>query len=125
MAAHNADQDVCLVLFPEVSTETALSILNCFHILTSYCLTALNNHGSMSFVLRKLRLIWPQISTTDFVLNVKPQKIEDLENCVALCLRQSQGEIFLRERSAAQSPAEHLLAIKLPVYPHCLLHRCR
>ena len=35
MAAHDADQHVCLVLFPEVSTETALSILNCFHILAS------------------------------------------------------------------------------------------
>jgi hypothetical protein len=36
MAAHNADQNVCLVLFPEVSTETALSVPNCFHILTSW-----------------------------------------------------------------------------------------
>jgi hypothetical protein len=35
MAAHDADQHVCLVLFPEVSTETALSTMNCFHILTS------------------------------------------------------------------------------------------
>ena len=74
MATNDADQNVCLVLLPEVGTETALSILNCFHILTSYCLTALNNHGSMSFVLRKLRLIWPQISTTDFVLNVSRRR---------------------------------------------------
>jgi len=48
----------------------------------------------MSFVLRKLRLIWPQISTTDIVLNVKTQKIEDLEYCVALCLRQFQQKII-------------------------------
>ena len=93
MAAHDADQHVCLVLFPEVSTETALSTMNCFHILTLLYPTAFKNHSSMSFVVCKLRLIWPQISTTDFVLNVKPQKREDLESWVALCLRQSQGEI--------------------------------
>lgn len=35
MAAHDADQYVCLVLLPEVITETALSVLNCFHIVSS------------------------------------------------------------------------------------------
>jgi hypothetical protein len=35
MAAHNANQNVCLVLFTEVSTKAALSILNRFHIFTS------------------------------------------------------------------------------------------
>ncbi len=33
MAAYNADQRVCLVLLSEVSTETTLSVLNCFHVL--------------------------------------------------------------------------------------------
>jgi hypothetical protein len=45
------------VLFTEVSTETALSISNCFHILTLLCPTAFKNHSSMSFVVCKLRLI--------------------------------------------------------------------
>jgi hypothetical protein len=36
MAAPNADQHVCLLMvFTEVTTETALSILNRFHVLTS------------------------------------------------------------------------------------------
>jgi hypothetical protein len=33
MAAPNADQDIRLVVFAEVSAETALTILNRFHIL--------------------------------------------------------------------------------------------
>jgi hypothetical protein len=45
------------VLFAEVSTETALSIPNCFHILTLLYPTAFKNHSSMSFVVCKLRLI--------------------------------------------------------------------
>jgi hypothetical protein len=57
MAAHDTDQNVCLVLFAEVSTETALSIPNCFHILTLLYPTAFKNHSSMSFVVCKLRLI--------------------------------------------------------------------
>jgi hypothetical protein len=83
MAANNADQYVCLVLFTEVSTKAALSILNRFHILHLLCLTTFRNHSSMPSVLCKLRLIWAQISTTESVVNVKPQKIEGLENCAA------------------------------------------
>jgi hypothetical protein len=45
MAADNADQNVCLVLFPEVSTETALPIPDCFHILTSFVLHAHGIHA--------------------------------------------------------------------------------
>lgn len=79
MAAHNPDQNVCLVLFPKVGTETALSILNRFHNPYLLSLTASQNHSSMSFVLCKMRLIWAQISTTELVVNVKQQKIDDLE----------------------------------------------
>jgi hypothetical protein len=66
MAAHDADQNVCLVLLAKVSTETALSMPNCFHI-NLPCLTAFKNHSSMSFVVCKLRLIQAQISATNSV----------------------------------------------------------
>lgn len=38
MAAPNADENIRLVVFAEVGTETALSILNRFHDLTSFAL---------------------------------------------------------------------------------------
>jgi hypothetical protein len=57
MAANDADQHVCLMLFPELSTETALSILNCFHLLILPRPDRLQNNSSMSFVLCKLRVV--------------------------------------------------------------------
>ena len=86
MAANDADQNVCLVLFPEVSTKAALPIPYCFHILHLLRLTTFRNHSSMPSVLCKWRLIWAQISTTQIVVNVKPQKIEGLENCAGVDL---------------------------------------
>jgi len=61
MAANDADQNVCLVLFPEVSTKAALPIPYCFHILHLLCLTTFRNHTSMPSVLCKLRLMGPDI----------------------------------------------------------------
>jgi hypothetical protein len=55
MAAHDADQNVRFVLLAEVSTETTLSIPNCFHILASVC-DCLEDHSSMSLLVCKLRL---------------------------------------------------------------------
>ena len=77
MAAHDADQHVCLVLFTKVSAETALSVANCFHI--SSCgrwgiLIAFMNNDSMSFILCKLRPNQPPISATLSVGNVKQHK---------------------------------------------------
>ena len=57
MAAHNADQNVCLVLFPEVSTRDRTVHSELFPYPYLLCPTAFNNHSSMSLVLRKLRLI--------------------------------------------------------------------
>src|ERR1700761_1779424 len=62
VAAAEADQNVCFVVFTEVRTKTALSTLNGFHdlfllwIAVGEILPTLLEHTSMSFAVCKLRL---------------------------------------------------------------------
>jgi hypothetical protein len=74
MAAPNANENIRRVVLAEVRTETALSILNCFHVCSSYdiavgeIITHPLRHSSMSFVFCKLRPKWSQKLRTNLVV---------------------------------------------------------
>jgi hypothetical protein len=65
----DAHQHIRLVMFTEVTTETALPALDCFHVLPPLHaleggVTALHQYGSPAFILCKLRPYW-SISSMD------------------------------------------------------------
>src|ERR1700753_2347811 len=78
MSGHDADQHICLVLFPEVSTETALSAANCFHVLPPAHLRILidfHSHDSLLFQSRKLRPLWTDIFATHSVVDSSAKSV--------------------------------------------------